>query len=157
MGTETTKQSNLEMSIINYRYCQLNAEAHKQPLDYGTGELYSSAEVHSVLRIAEAPGITVTEISHLGGRTKSAVSQIVTRLENRGLVIRKKGPNRGVGLFVTDKGQALCDAYSAYIEQKMPPLMERYIERFGQEAMDAFYSIMESMIKEQIDAINQEN
>ena len=35
------------MSIINYRYCQLNAEAHKQPLDYGTGELYSQSIYNS--------------------------------------------------------------------------------------------------------------
>lgn len=145
------------MSIINYRYCQLNAEAHKQPLDYGTGVEYSSAEVHTVVQIAAQPGITVTEIARVTSRSKSAVSQITTRLEKKGLICNKKGLNRRGGLYVTDKGQALCDAYSAYIEQKMPPLMERYIERFGQEAMDAFYSIMESMIKEQIDAINQEN
>lgn len=156
MGTEDTNRSYLEMAITNYRYCQLNAEAHKQPIDYGTGELYSSAEVHSVFRIAHCPGITITEISRQSGRTKSAVSQIVTRLENKELICRKKGINRGIGLYVTDKGQELCDAYILYIEQHMPPLVQRYEERFGKENMETFYEIMEHMIREQIDLINQQ-
>ncbi len=147
------KYTHLEMSITNYRYCQLNAEAHKMPMDYGTGEFYSSAEVHSVLRIAGAPGITITEISRLSGRTKSAVSQIATRLENRGLICRRKGLKRSIGLFITDKGQELCDAYNAYIQKQMPPYIQRYVERFGKENMENFYTIMNCMIQEQIEGL----
>ena len=54
--------------------------------DYGTGESYSMTEVHMLTRIADHPGITVTELSQRGNRTKSAISQVVKRLEEKGFL-----------------------------------------------------------------------
>ena len=58
--------------------------------DFGNGKEYSPAEVHMITRIAENPGITVTELARRGNRTKGAISQVVKRLEEKGLVEKRK-------------------------------------------------------------------
>ena len=148
MGENKLSRDYVEMAVINYRYCQYYSETHKQPLDYGTGVEYSSAEVHTVVQIAAQPGITVTEIARVTSRSKSAVSQITTRLEQKGLICNKKGLNRRGGLYVTDKGQELNDCYTRYAEKVIAPPLEKYVERFGAEAMNSFYNIMNCMISE---------
>ncbi|WP_260399874.1 helix-turn-helix domain-containing protein [Peribacillus simplex] len=47
-------------------------------------------EVHTLTVIEENPGITVTEVALEWNRTKGPVSQIITKLEKRSLIIRKK-------------------------------------------------------------------
>lgn len=140
------ERSFVEKAAIHYRYCQIYAEYYKQSLDYGTGETYSSAEMQSILQIYTTPGITITEISRYGARTKSAVSQIMTRLENRGLILRQKTAQRGVGLFVSDKGRELCEAYQKFIEKNLSNVLFDCEERFSKDAMDTFYEIMSSVI-----------
>ena len=51
----------------------------KVPHDYGTGEVYTSVEVHTLKHIADHHGITVTELARDYGKTKGAVSQILKR------------------------------------------------------------------------------
>ena len=101
MGENKLSRDYVEMAVINYRYCQYYSETHKQPLDYGTGVEYSSAEVHTVVQIAAQPGITVTEIARVTSRSKSAVSQITTRLE-------QKGPERSALVYGGKKRRRLC-------------------------------------------------
>jgi DNA-binding MarR family transcriptional regulator len=51
------------------------------------------------------PGITVSEISRRIPKTQQAISQVVARLEKHGLLERRLGSGRGVGLFVTEAGR----------------------------------------------------
>ena len=157
MATENKSEFSLvEKAAIHYRYCQIYAEYYKQSLDYGTGETYSSAELQSVLQIYTTPGITITEIARYGARTKSAVSQIMTRLENRGLIVRQKTMQRGVGLFVSDKGRELCEAYEQFVEKHLSNILVDCEARFGKEAMDTFYEIMHSAINAVVNSNNQD-
>ena len=50
-------------------------------------------EVHTLTIIEENPGITVTEVTLEWNHTKGAVSQTITKLENRGLIVRNKAEN----------------------------------------------------------------
>ncbi len=157
MTTENkTERSLVEKAATHYRYCQIYAEYYKQSLDYGTGETYSSAELQAVLQIHTTPGITITEIARYGARTKSAVSQIMTKLENRELIFRQKTTQRGVGLFVTDKGRELCEAYQKFIEKNLSGILADCEERFGKDTMDNFYEIMHSVINAVVESTNQE-
>ncbi|WP_076983037.1 MarR family transcriptional regulator [Bacillus siamensis] len=47
-------------------------------------------EVHTLTVTEENPGITVTEAALKRNRTRGAVSQIISKLEKRDLIIRKK-------------------------------------------------------------------
>ncbi|HTU31338.1 MAG TPA: MarR family transcriptional regulator [Solirubrobacteraceae bacterium] len=68
--------------------------------------LPSSGMLHSVL--AE-PGITIAEMSRRMPKSQQAISQLAARLEKLGLLERRLGSGRGVGLFVTDAGRELAE------------------------------------------------
>lgn len=58
--------------------------------DYGTGVPLTMIESHTLTYIDDHPGTTVTELTHFWHKTKGAISQIVTRLEQNGLVSKQK-------------------------------------------------------------------
>jgi DNA-binding MarR family transcriptional regulator len=55
------------------------------------------------------PGITVAEMSRRMPKTQQAISQVAARLEKLGLLERRLGPGRGVGMFVTDSGRLMAE------------------------------------------------
>ena len=129
------------------RFQQAIASYYAELHDYGTGELYTSTEVHLVTRIEENPGITAAKIAEQTCRTKSAVSQMVSKLEAKGLIYREKDPNNGKQqfLFVTEKGKHLSLCHKAYDEANMP--LEQMVEQFGLDSLEKFADIMEYMIR----------
>ena len=56
--------SNAEAVDIIHQVANLYIST-KVPQDYGTGEEYTSVEVHTLKHIADNPGITVTELTKL--------------------------------------------------------------------------------------------
>lgn len=131
------------LTDLNDRYHQIQLDYEKVLRDYGTGELYSSAEVHMVTRIEETPGITASKIAEATFRTKSAVSQMLSKLEAKGLILRERDPNNGKQqlLYVTSKGKHLSLCHKAYDEAAMP-LMD-IVEHFGMDAVEQYIAIME--------------
>ena len=72
--------SNVEAVDILHQVANLYIST-KIPQDYGTGEEYTSVEVHTLKHIADNPGITVTELARDYAKTKGAISQILKKLE----------------------------------------------------------------------------
>jgi len=63
----------------------------------------------SMLRaVLEQPGLTVAEFSRRIPKTQQTLSQVVARLERLGLIERRLGPGRGVGLYLTEAGQQMA-------------------------------------------------
>ena len=129
------------------RYQQVGQDYYKLQRDYGTGELYTPTEVHMVTRIEENSGITAKRIADETYRTKSAVSQMITKLEDKGLVCREKDPENGKQhlLYVTPKGRALSLAHKAYDENN--PLLEDLAEHFGIQALENYIAVVEYLIQ----------
>ncbi len=125
------------------RYQQLGLDHHKELRDYGTGELYTSTEVHMVTRIEENPGITAVKIAEITYRTKSAVSQMLSKLESKGLISKEKDPENGKQqlLYVTAKGKHLSLCHKAYDEASAS--VQEVVEKFGMEAIETYLSISE--------------
>ena len=134
------------LTDLNDRYDQLGQDYHKELRDYGTGEFYTSTEVHMVTRIEENPGITAVRIAEYTCRTKSAVSQMLTKLEGKGLIYKEKDPNNGKQqlLYVTDKGKQLSLCHRAYDETAVP--IREMVDRFGMDAIDTYIGIVEYMV-----------
>lgn len=139
------RQDPYTLSDLCYRYCQINSESYKRQINYGTGNCYAGAEVHMVTQIADHPGITSTEIAVSTGRSKSAVSQIITKLEKKGLIRRERSSKnlRFSSLYVTTSGLQLSKAHKAYDDQHVIPFLEDQIALFGLEAVQHFYDVME--------------
>ena len=127
------------------RYQQVGLDHHKELHDYGTGELYTSTEVHLVTRIEENPGITAVKIAEVTYRTKSAVSQMLSKLESKGLIYKEKDPGNGKQqlLYVTAKGRHLSLCHKAYDEAMMGAPIQELTDKFGREAIESYLDISE--------------
>jgi DNA-binding MarR family transcriptional regulator len=62
-----------------------------------------------LIAVQEQPGLTVAEFSRRIPKTQQTLSQVVARLEKLGLIERRLGPGRGVGLYLTEAGQQMAE------------------------------------------------
>ena len=82
-------------------------EAHeKSPRDFGTGDLLHCSEIHTVMAIGKNPDINLTNLSLLLGISKSAISQMVSRLAKKDLVEKHRDPanDKEVLIRLTPRG-----------------------------------------------------
>ena len=81
--------------------------------DYGAGNTLFPAEVHMVMLINTRPGEGVTRLATASGVTKGAVSQMVGRLEEKGLITRELVPGNDlrVNFVLTENGRAAVRAH----------------------------------------------
>jgi len=62
-----------------------------------------------LIAVLEQPGLTVAEFSRRIPKTQQTLSQVVARLEKLGLIERRLGPGRGVGLYLTGAGPEMAE------------------------------------------------
>jgi DNA-binding MarR family transcriptional regulator len=55
------------------------------------------------------PGVTIADMSRRMPKSQQAISQVAARLEKLGLLERRLGSGRGIGLFVTEAGRAMAE------------------------------------------------
>jgi DNA-binding MarR family transcriptional regulator len=77
-----------------------------EPITIADSDVLYSSQIHAIEAIGNAPGSTVTSLKRHFGVTKGAVSQIVTKLEQRGYVrkVKKEGNDKEKVLQLTEKG-----------------------------------------------------
>ncbi|MEH7349425.1 MarR family winged helix-turn-helix transcriptional regulator [Gottfriedia acidiceleris] len=130
---------------IIYKFVMNYSDYIKSARDYGTGEIINMVEVHTLTVIEENPGITVTEVALEWNRTKGAVYQIISKLEKRGLIKRKKevGNARIVHLYVTEKGNLLSKAHKEYDINELIWADKTLSKSFTSEEINVFYNVMQ--------------
>jgi DNA-binding MarR family transcriptional regulator len=91
-------------------------EMERKPRDYGTGDLLFPSEIHTMDVIGDNPGINITELAEKLGVSKSAISQIVNKLERKKFVRRYKEQDNGkeVLLQLMQKGQLAFLGHKKY-------------------------------------------
>lgn len=82
-------------------------EVDKKTRYYGTDEQLFEAEIHMIKSIKENEGIHVTGLAKLLGVTKGAVSQVIMRLQKKGMIIKDTDPRNlsRLVLRLTPKGE----------------------------------------------------
>lgn len=144
-------------SELIHDYTMRYYERNMRKLDYGTGEHYTSVEVHILEKIYLHPGITVTQLAVLTSRSKGAVSQIVTKLCDKGLVVRKAQTGNGTGdsgesagkkrtLWLTEKGEELNQRHISYDEDNFKMFLDALAESYSSDQLDAFFKVMETCL-----------
>lgn len=120
----------------------------KIPHDYGTGEEYTSVEVHTLKEIADNQGITATELAKNHGTTKGAISQILKKVEGKGLICRQVDPDNDnrYHLFLTEKGKNLDEAHRRYDQISFGESMSMVREQFDEEEINIAFSVLESWL-----------
>ena len=96
---------NLLWQVASYTHL-LGEEAFAgTPLTVASGSM--------LIAVLEQPGLTVAEFSRRIPKTQQTLSQVVARLEKLGLIERRLGPGRGVGLYLTEAGQQMAEDAAA--------------------------------------------
>ena len=82
-------------------------ENQKRPRKYGLEELLYQSEIHTIMLIGKNKGLGVTELAAKAGITKGAISQMVNKLETKGLIKKYTNPenNAKVVVELTNKGK----------------------------------------------------
>lgn len=130
-----------------YTFTGVAMEALRHPHDYGTGELVSMVEMHTLDRIAETPGMRVSDIARLWSRTLGAASRNVDRLQSKGLVEKVKLPDnqKNVRVYPTEKGRELSRLHRAYDRRELDELARVMLEKYSVEELETFYRVLHSL------------
>lgn len=102
-----------ELLAKAYRLINLYNTKAKKPYTYSDGMTLYPAQSHMIEIIGENEGVTLTEIAAEYLITKGAVSQIVTFLTEKGLVIKKplEEGGRKTGLYLSTEGRRILDEH----------------------------------------------
>ncbi len=97
------------------------------PLPFAEGVVLTPRESRAVDLIGSREHINVTEVGTHFGFTKSAASQLVTRLVKRGLVVKRLSAhsNKEFQLLLTDEGIRARHAYQAFHAAHVADLSQR--------------------------------
>jgi DNA-binding MarR family transcriptional regulator len=125
-------------------------ENQRQPRYYGVEEPLYPAEVHLVMLIGHTPNASITELAEAGGVTKGAVSQMVKRLENKGLITRKQGTEdaKRVALELTSKGKIAFYSHERIHEEADAELLN-FLKSLGPkqlQTVERFLNLLEKGI-----------
>jgi DNA-binding MarR family transcriptional regulator len=92
---------NLLWQVASYTHLMGEEAFAGTPLTVASGSM--------LIAVLEQPGLTVAEFSRRIPKTQQTLSQVVARLEKLGLIERRLGPGRGVGLYLTEAGLQMAD------------------------------------------------
>ena len=98
----------------------------KVPVKHSPGLGLYHSERHMLDRIADNPHMNITELARASGVTKGAVSQIVKKLETKGVIRRyKKAANdKEVFIELTETGEKTCEERRRANKETMGPFRE---------------------------------
>jgi DNA-binding MarR family transcriptional regulator len=93
-------------------------EIDKETSYYGTDVPLFCSEVHMLKAIKQNEGIHVTGLANIQKVTKGAVSQMIMKLEKKGLIRKEKDINNQSKLVLklTDKGELACSNHEKFHE-----------------------------------------
>ncbi|MGE4484849.1 MAG: MarR family winged helix-turn-helix transcriptional regulator [Oscillospiraceae bacterium] len=117
--------------------------------DYGTGEKYTSVEVHTLSYIICNYGITVTDLARDIGKTKSAISQMVKKLEGKGLIYRESDPtnDRKVILYATEAGIELHKMHKKYDTEVFGRSYKALIEMLSESEVNDAWTVLNEWVQ----------
>jgi DNA-binding MarR family transcriptional regulator len=117
---------------------QVTAHTHLMGEAALAGTPLTVASSSMLIAVLEEPGMTVAEISRRIPKTQQTISQVVARLEKLGLIERRLGSGRGVGLYVTDAGREMAQDAAAREHE----LNTRLRELLGEERSTALTELL---------------
>ncbi len=121
------------------RECTLSAAVVtgflEKPKKYAADDSLYMREVHFLVALGPKDQPTMSEIANQLGVTQGAVTQMVTRLEKKGYVVRSKSSHdrRQTTVSLTEKGKALCAEHIAYDRQEYIKTSEKLIDYSNEE------------------------
>lgn len=130
------------------RIANIVAASEDETRGFGTSFKLTKAEIHTIEAIGDHPGISVTGLAALRGISKSAASQILSRLKAKGLAAQlpAEGSARDTSLELTKEGAIAYRRHAAYHRKLYESIEARLAampQAFGRELEDLLREIEE--------------
>lgn len=109
------------------RMAMAYARMEEQPIRFGDGLVATPREIHTVYLVGSRKRTNVTDVAQFFNVTKSAASQMVSKLVDKGY-LRKDTPsdnNKECILELTDDGRQAFEAHRIYHEKHMRDFAKR--------------------------------
>ncbi len=134
------------------RFANKYSRIEKLPIPVDDDLEITTKEAHTIQAIGERKQMSVTDVANHFGVTKSAASQMVTRLENKGFLSKTQAPhsNKELDLSLTDLGWRAFRAHERCHGEDMAGLVKRL------EAYPLQQVAILSVLLEAIDAVMDE-
>ena len=133
-----------ERNDLLYRFYVKYDSYIKKNRKYALEINVSMIEVHILTLIQDKPGITVSEIAEVWGRTRGAASQHVSNLEKNGLIYREKDQNNQkiYHLYATEKGSRVSVEHKLFDVNAYLQLQKILLASCTEEELDACYKVL---------------
>ena len=105
-------------------------------------------ERHLLININERHGITNVELAQLLGRTPGAITQIIVKLEQKGLIERVQHIKNAktVHIYPTPAGMKLAIAYKSQEIIGMDKMLQVLQTTHTSEELDTFWSVISNFV-----------
>ena len=110
-----------QLERVIHKYTQFE----KKPQLYLNEIQLAQPEIHTITIVGDQEGINITELAGKRAVTKGAVSQMIYKLADKGLVEKRPSPqsNSEINLYLTSKGKRVYDEHQTRFES-----MRKYFE-----------------------------
>lgn len=130
------------LSLVNQFYM-----LERQCRNFGTDVEIHLAEIQMIMTIHNAQGIHVNGLAEKLGITKGSVSEMLRKLERKGLVRKEKDPLKmtRLNIYLTDKG-LLAHQNHICLHQKLDNLVLEAAAEHGPELLKSFTSLLNDIL-----------
>ena len=96
-----------ELAWLMERTAHKYMQYEKKPQQYCSDIILTQPEIHTIAIIGDNEGISITQLAKVRGITKGAVSQMIYKLVDKGLVEKRVSPESDsqLNLYLTHKGE----------------------------------------------------
>lgn len=132
-----------------HRFGELEKESHT----FSGEQVLHLSETHTIVAIGSRDRINMVTLSKLQGVSRSAVTQMVSRLVKKGFVKKEVSPEteNEVLLSLTEKGKQVCQWHERqhqWLRGQLTELLSRYPDPFAAQLsslMEEMQSLWESI------------
>ena len=130
------------LSLVNQFY-----KLERQCRNFGTDVEIHLGEIQMIMTIHNAQGIHVNGLAQKLGITKGSVSEMLRKLERKGLVRKEKDPLKmtRLNIYLTDKG-LLAHQNHICLHQKLDNLVLEAAAEHGPELLKSFTSLLNDIL-----------
>jgi len=133
------------MEMIN-KLTDRMGSLHEPALDFGTGVPLYRSEIHTIKTIGDNPGINVTRLAERMGVTKGAISQTLSKLVIKGLVVKVAADDNAKEVLpeLTEIGRRGYEEHEEFHGMMYEAVRGYFGDRFKPE-LERFTSVMSDL------------
>ena len=108
------------------KYNDFNSKTY----DFGSGFKLYPSEIHTMVAIAKYQGMNISELGKRIGITKSAASQVIKKLEKKGMIHKGFGPEnqKSILITLTDDGREVVSHFESSQDEVFQLLMDSFLQ-----------------------------